>query len=105
MAEQEVVIGKEADLQPDSCLTGEVAGRAVVVFRNPDGSITAMEDCCSHAAVRLSGGKIREGVVECPAHGARFDTRTGRNLCLPAVKPLRMLEVRIQNGDIVLKLP
>jgi len=40
------------------------------------------------------------GEIECPRHGARFDIKTGRAMCMPAVEPVKVFPVRISGGDI-----
>lgn len=47
-------------------------GAPVVLFRGKDG-IAALYDRCPHRLVELSTGKVRDGEIECPYHGWRFD--------------------------------
>lgn len=72
----------------------------VVLFCHADGSYSALEDRCSHAEVKLSRGKFCDGEVTCPAHGARFDSRTGKNLCMPAILPVRSFTVEARAGEL-----
>lgn len=65
-----------------------------------DDEIYAFKDQCSHKEFPLSNGVLEGDQVECSWHGARFDVRTGRALCLPAIKPIKTYEVRVENGDI-----
>lgn len=60
-------------------LAVEVSGRPVVLTRFA-GRIYAMDDRCSHAGARLSGGRLRDGVISCPLHGGRFEVATGHCL-------------------------
>ncbi|MFV3387139.1 Rieske 2Fe-2S domain-containing protein [Pseudomonas sp. NY15364] len=48
-------------------------GRPLVLFRESDGSPAALPDRCPHRFAPLSAGCVRDGVVECPYHGWRFD--------------------------------
>ena len=42
-----------------------------------------------------------EGVeIQCPRHGARFDVRTGKALCLPAFEPVTTHRVEARGEDI-----
>jgi len=45
-----------------------------------------------------------EGVAICPRHGARFDTRSGRPLTLPATEPVATYAVLVREGQIVVEL-
>ncbi len=51
-------------------------GRFIVVFK-VDGTIHALDDSCPHAGSSLAAGKFEGVFVQCPAHGLRFDVRTG----------------------------
>ena len=101
----DIVVGDDSALKPESMLSGEERGVRFVVIRTRDGVLSALEDRCSHANVRLSGGELIGGELECPAHGARFDVSTGKALCLPAVGPVRTFPVRTEAGKIILTLP
>jgi metal-sulfur cluster biosynthetic enzyme/nitrite reductase/ring-hydroxylating ferredoxin subunit len=54
----------------------------------------AIEDVCTHDGQPLTDGPIANGQITCPRHGARFDLRTGRPLCMPATQPVRTFAVR-----------
>lgn len=75
--------------------------RAVLLFRIGE-DFYAVEDVCSHDGQPLTDGKLAGTSIECPRHGARFDVRTGRPLCMPAVEPIATFEVRLQGNDILL---
>jgi 3-phenylpropionate/trans-cinnamate dioxygenase ferredoxin subunit len=53
-----------------------VAGKTVALF-NVGGEIFALNDSCPHAGSSLGMGKFEGAVVQCRAHGLRFDVRTG----------------------------
>ena len=46
--------------------------RPLVLFRSGDG-VGVLEDRCPHRNVPLSRGRCRNGEIECPYHGWRFD--------------------------------
>ena len=71
-----------------------------IVLVSIEDQIYAFKDQCSHKEFPLSNGVFEGDQVECSWHGARFDVRTGRALCLPAIKPIKTYEVRVENGDI-----
>ncbi len=50
----------------------QVLGRRYVLWRSPDGSLTAAPDRCPHREAPLSAGRMVDGCVECPYHGWRF---------------------------------
>lgn len=76
--------------------------RAVLVFRIGD-DFYAVEDVCSHDGQPLTDGPLSGTAIECPRHGARFDIRTGKPLCMPAVEPIAVFEVKTENNNILVR--
>lgn len=76
-------------------------GTPIALFRLQDGFF-AIGDTCSHAEASLAEGEIDadEGEVTCDRHGARFDIRTGKNLSLPATRPVPRFPVRVVDGRV-----
>ncbi|MFM8582440.1 MAG: iron-sulfur cluster assembly protein [Planctomycetaceae bacterium] len=74
---------------------------AVLIFR-ADGRYYAIEDLCSHDGQPLTDGPVVGHSVECPRHGARFDLRTGKALCMPAIEPIAVYAVRIEGDQVLL---
>lgn len=101
----ELPVCKDSDLKPGGMTVVSCGTLRVAVFRLSSGELSALEDKCSHAEVRLSGGKFEGAQIECSAHGARFDVRTGKALCMPAVAPVKQYETKIVGGNIVVVLP
>ena len=98
-----VRVAREADLPPNTLLSVEV-GDIKVCLANADGQIYAFKDNCTHRDFPLSAGEIDDGTVECTWHGARFDMATGRATRLPAIKPVRTYEVRVEDGEILIAM-
>ena len=80
-------------------------GHEVILLRQDDGSVSAFEDRCSHADVPLSGGCVEDGAICCPAHGARFDARDGRVLCMPATAGLVRYQVEVRGEEVWIDVP
>lgn len=74
-------------------------GTPVAVFK-VEGKLYAIGDTCSHEESSLSDGELDEETVECPKHGAVFDLATGKNLTLPATKPVPSFPVRVEGEDV-----
>lgn len=75
--------------------------RAVILFRIGD-DFYAVEDVCSHDGQPLTDGRLDGNSIECPRHGARFDVRTGKPLCMPAVEPIEVFDIRIDGNDVLI---
>ncbi len=81
----------------------EVNGRAIAVF-NVDGSFHAIDDVCTHDGGPLAEGELMGCEIQCPRHGARFDVRTGRPLCMPAIEPVAVHATEVRGDDIYVAL-
>jgi 3-phenylpropionate/trans-cinnamate dioxygenase ferredoxin subunit len=76
-------------------------GHHVAVVRDEDGDLHAVDDTCSHANVSLSEGEVDGCTVECWLHGSRFDLRTGKPTSLPAIRPIAVYPVRVEDGQVL----
>ena len=77
-----------------------VAGDEICLF-NYRGRIGAVRNVCTHAEFPLSDGTLdRDGTIECVWHGARFFCLTGEVRRGPAVDPVSVYEVRVQDGKV-----
>ena len=60
-------------------------GRSVALF-NVAGALYAIDDSCPHQGASLCGGRLEGRVIQCCAHGLRFDLHSGYLLNSKAVK-------------------
>jgi len=49
-------------------------GRRLVTFKDSNDKITALENVCPHRGAKLSDGIVKNGCIECPYHGWKFDS-------------------------------
>jgi 3-phenylpropionate/trans-cinnamate dioxygenase ferredoxin component len=82
----------------------EVDGVPVCLVRLASGEVFAISDVCSHEDVELSDGELDGEDVECPAHGSRFNVRTGEVSGLPAEDPVDTYPVRVADGQIFVEV-
>jgi 3-phenylpropionate/trans-cinnamate dioxygenase ferredoxin component len=82
----------------------EVKGKRIAVCHSEDG-VYAIDDRCTHDNGPLGEGELLDGEIECPRHGARFDIKTGKALCLPAVGAVATYDVELRNGEIWIGIP
>lgn len=87
------------DIPAGKMLRVKLAGRRILVA-NVDGCFYAADDRCTHEDASLSRGVLRGEWVKCPLHGSRFNLRTGEVVEDPAVEPLRVYPVRVENGEL-----
>ncbi len=62
-------------------------GNLCLAFFNVDGALYAIDDSCPHSGGSLVLGKLEGLQVRCPAHGLKFDIRTG---CMSVAGGLRV---------------
>jgi phenylpropionate dioxygenase-like ring-hydroxylating dioxygenase large terminal subunit len=72
------VIADAAQLRAGRPLALRRFGEPIVLWRDAEGQAVGLPDRCPHRGVPLRNGKVREGTIECPFHGFRFD---GRGQC------------------------
>jgi 3-phenylpropionate/trans-cinnamate dioxygenase ferredoxin subunit len=77
----------------------EVNGQSILLCHTKD-QVFAVRNLCSHAYEALSDGRMKNGWIACPVHGARFDLATGAAMNPPATMPIDTFEVRIE-GDTI----
>ena len=94
-----VKVATRSDLPPGGKKLAEIDGRAIAVF-NVDGTFHAIDDVCTHDGGPLAEGDLIGCEIECPRHGARFDVRTGRALCMPAIEPVAVHSVELRGDEI-----
>lgn len=64
-----VLLSREVREEP---VPVRLAGAELVLFRDADGRVAALEDVCPHRGMRLSRGSIVDGNIVCPYHGWAF---------------------------------
>lgn len=67
---------------------------------NVDNSYYCIDDVCTHDGASFDSGELDGYEIECPRHGARFDVTTGRATCMPAIVPVKVYPVQVENGEI-----
>lgn len=95
-----VEVAKLAELVPNAAKYAVLGGIPVCVVLDDAGDVHVIGDRCSHGDVSLSEGFVEDGTIECWAHGARFDLRTGAALSLPAYEPVPAFNVTIVDGVV-----
>src|SRR3954447_23831364 len=100
-----VFVANTSDIEDPGKLLVEIGERLVVLIRAA-GHFYALDDICTHDGGPLSEGPIdgNDGTIACPRHGAKFDIKTGAALTMPATKPTRSHEVKIEGDQIFVRL-
>ena len=112
------VVCEVAELPPGDRKIVRVNGRSVGVF-NIDGEYHAVRNACPHHGAPLCQGEITgtmlpsepdqyvwgmdNRVIRCPWHGYEFDINTGRALYDPDELRVKIYEVTVEDGHVVLR--
>ena len=88
------------ELPETGVAAADINGTVVAIVRTESGDIHAVDDTCSHANVSLSEGELDGCTLECWLHGSRFDIRTGEPSGPPAIIPINVYPVRVENDEV-----
>nr|WP_047167512.1 Rieske 2Fe-2S domain-containing protein [Sphingomonas sp. Y57] len=86
------------DLVPGKPYLRDAEGVRFVLVREGE-AVMAVSDLCTHAAAVLDRGRVVQGIITCPMHGARFDLRNGACVNAP-YDALRVYRCRIVDGQV-----
>lgn len=75
-----------------------IQGKAIALF-NIDSQFYAFEDSCPHQGASLWSGRLDGQVIQCCAHGLRFDVASGYLLNSTHMK-LKTYPVEVLNGQV-----
>lgn len=81
-----IAAGSAHDLPPGGRKLVFVPGREAVVVFHVDDRYYAIDNQCPHAGASLASGACEGHTLACPAHGLRFDLRTGRCTASPGLR-------------------
>ena len=77
-----VALGQE--ISNEKPLGVSIGNEAIVLFRDKEGMVRALEDRCPHRRMPLSLGTVRtEGWLQCAYHGWSFDGSNGQCKAIP----------------------
>ncbi|GAA4934483.1 Rieske 2Fe-2S domain-containing protein [Streptomyces coeruleoprunus] len=97
-------VGDVAGLPVGRAVRRHVGEVAVMVVREPGGTVHVLADRCSHMAGPLSEGELIDGCVRCPWHGSVFRLADGWNVHGPATAPQPAFDTRIVDGRLQVRL-
>ncbi len=98
-----VKVCRDDELADGSTRNISVNGLSLILVRDND-HIYALDNMCTHDGGDLSEGKIINGQIQCPRHGALFDLKTGDATQMPAVIGINTYDVKIEDGNVLVAL-
>src|SRR5229473_3373110 len=102
IAAERVRVGSVAELADRGCTVISAAGHGIAVFAH-DGRFFAVDNRCPHMGFPLSRGTVRDGLLTCHWHHARFDLEGGGTLD-PFADNVRSFQVQVDGDDVFVLL-
>jgi len=96
-------VARLEEIPAGTMLQVELDGNKIVLAHVGD-RMFALHDECTHEEFPLSSGELVGAQVTCILHGARFDLETGTPRALPAVRPVRTYEARVEGEDVQVRI-
>ena len=94
-----MTVAKASDIPVGQFKPAQVAGKLLLICHAASG-FYAIDDTCTHDDGPLADGWLDGEEIECPRHGARFDVKTGKVLCLPAAVPINAYPVQVDGDEV-----
>ena len=84
----------------------ELDHRPFAVVNLGDEGFRVVDAICSHAHYFLDEGEVDADLetIECPKHGSTFDLDTGKPRSLPAIQPVEVFVVKVENDDVMIEV-
>lgn len=92
----------ESDLTDGQPKKVDVDGTPIFLLKDQSG-LHALANTCSHLGGPLDEGKLEDGSIVCPWHGSRFCVATGKVLDGPATHDQPVLDVKVENGQVLVR--
>lgn len=96
-------VAKLTEIPDPGRLVVEIDDQLVVLLR-VSGEVFAIDDVCTHDGGPLSEGELDDHTIACPRHGAKFDIRTGAALTMPATRPTKVHDVKVEGDDVFVRI-
>ncbi len=92
------------DLVPGEGLRISSVSPPIAVFLTEEGTVHALDDTCTHQDAFLAAGWVENCRVECPLHESTFSLQTGEVDQPPAKRGVRVHQVTVQDGEVLVEL-
>ncbi len=101
-AEHFILAARVDDVRSQGRLLIQADGHAVVLFADGD-HIYAVDNRCPHMGFPLNQGSLKDGILTCHWHHARFDLATGGTFD-PWADNVRVFPVQVRDGEVWIDL-
>lgn len=84
------VFAAKASALPEGSMIKAAVENRIVLLTRLGGEVYALDNNCPHMGGSLADGKLEDGLIVCPRHGAAFEIKTGKNARGPRIGPLKL---------------
>jgi nitrite reductase/ring-hydroxylating ferredoxin subunit len=91
-------VARAGDLKTAGCLSVTVKGHVLALFAQGD-KIYAVDNRCPHMGFPLHRGTVKDGILTCHWHHARFDLASGGTFD-PWADDVRSFPVQVRDGEV-----
>ena len=96
-------IAAQEDIPPNTMRCFTIGSKRILVAFS-EGKYFASDEMCTREDASLCTGSLKGQYIKCPLHGSRFDLITGEALDEPASEALRIYGIKVENGQLFVKL-
>jgi 3-phenylpropionate/trans-cinnamate dioxygenase ferredoxin subunit len=98
-----MAVAKVSEVADPGKMLVEVGDELIALF-HVGGQFFALDDVCTHDGGPLADGTLDDHTIACPRHGAKFDRRNGAALTMPATRPTRSHEVKVEGDQVLVRI-
>ena len=95
---EQIRVGSIDELKAGGCRVVTGGGHAIAVFHH-DGRVYAVDNRCPHMGFPLDRGSVKDGILTCHWHNARFDLASGGTFN-PFADDVRSFPVTVVDGQV-----
>ena len=95
---EQIRVGSIDELKTGGCRVVTGGGHAIAVFHH-DGRVYAVDNRCPHMGFPLDRGSVKDGILTCHWHNARFDLASGGTFN-PFADDVRSFPVTVVDGEV-----
>jgi 3-phenylpropionate/trans-cinnamate dioxygenase ferredoxin component len=95
-----------ADVPEGEASRVRVGDREIAIVNLGADGFRAIDAICSHAHYYLDEGDVdvEDVTIECPKHGSTFDLDSGKPRSLPAIVPVQVFPVKVDDDDVLIEV-
>ena len=79
MSDRQIKVASSEDVMEGQLFAAQ-AEKLPILLSRVDGTVCAVRNRCPHMGMKMSRGKISNGIIQCPWHGSKFDICSGNNV-------------------------